>query len=593
MTTRVARCPECRAESDPGSDFCVACGAYLAWSDPASGDDRDSSPEPDSPGPSRDATRSTGSALLLLRVAGLDVGDPEAAKALRVAAGSTLALTATVRNESGIVDTFTVAVEGLPESWVDVLPDASNLLPTGSHGSFEREVAITISPPRSSAASAGPWPFAVTVRSFSRATEDARVEAVLTVEPFAALEVEARPTVGAGRRGAFFACDVRNAGNRQADVEVRALAPDQGCTFELPAALRIAAGQVAPVPVRVRPVKPLWVGRPADHPVQVEALEAELPAPVKAPPVVYRQRPWIPWWLPPLAMLLAVAAIALYFALPRKATMPALIGDRGAFAAQRELARAGLRTHPQVKLKILRRVAAGTVVGQVPRAGSRVPASTPVTIEVAAGPATTIVPDLTGLRPATADAVLARVHLTLGAVSPSLDPKARIKSQLPAPGAVRKQGTPVEVVLAARTVKVPDIRGRTPPAAEKRLRRAGLLLGSVQPKLSNHARVASQLPAPGVRRPRGTPVDVVVARRRVLVPDLSGMTVQGADRALTICMLKLGPLPPDIAPGQRVRGQVPARDAHRPPGTLVTVILGPKPKRRPAGLPKRQECRPK
>jgi hypothetical protein len=179
-------------------------------------------------------------------------------------------------------------------------------------------------------------------------------------------------------------------------------------------------------------------------------------------------------------------------------------------------------------------------------------------------------------------------------VSPALDPKARIQSQLPSPGAVRKQGTPVDVVLAPREVKVPDLSGRTPPAAEKILSRLGLRLGSVNPKVSNHARIASQIPAPGVRRPRGTSVDVVVARQPMNVPDLSGMSVQSADRALTICELKLGPLPLDMGAGQRVGTQVPAPGTRRPPGTLVTVILAPKSdRRRPkAGpLPTKKQCR--
>jgi beta-lactam-binding protein with PASTA domain len=599
VTPRPATCPTCGAPTRPDSDFCLNCGTYLAW------DDEPARPAQEAPSPAAasgavtevlpsaavaEARPPRAAARLLVSVAGADADDAGALDTLRVAPGSKLALTATVRNQSAIVDRFVVTVDGLPETWVEVRPATSYLLPVGSHGDFERDVAITIHPPRSSEATAGPWPFTVTARSFTPATQDARVPGVLTVEPFTALQVDARPQVATGRRWADFACDIHNVGNTDANVDVLAHDAEQACWFDLPSELQLKPGHAAPASVRVHPVKTLWVGRALDHRVAIEARSAQLATPAKASPLVYRQQPWVPWWVPPFLVLLAGAALALYLALPRKVTMPAVIGVGNAFAAQQELARAGLRTHPQIKLKVLPRVAGGTIVGQVPRAGSRVPPSTPVTLQVAVAPATTIVPDLTGLKPAAAETALTRVRLKLGAVLPALDPKAKIKSQLPPAGTLRKQGALVDVVLAPRTAKVPDLRGRTPPAAEKLLDRLGLALGSVQPKLRTHAKIASQVPAPGVQRVRGTRIDVVVARR-VIVPPLADMTVQQADKALATCMLKLGPLPPNVTPSQTVHAQVPEAGTHRPPGTLITLILGPKPANPKPHFPNAKVCR--
>jgi beta-lactam-binding protein with PASTA domain len=589
MTTEVASryCPRCEQVRD--SDFCPACHSYLAWDLPA-----------DAKPPTIEEAQTTviappAAVRLQVEVADLDVEDPEALGALRLAAGSALTLTARVRNETGIVDEFLLDVDGLPPEWIEVHPPTLHLAPAGSREQVAGDVTIVIAPPRSATTRPGRWPFAVRVSAGSPATVRARVSTALTVEPFAALQIEAQPQIAAGRRRASFACELANLGNT--DVIFTLLASDaaQGCWFDLPPQSRIAPGARIRQAVDVRPIKTLWVGRPIDHRVQIQASTPAATG-ANAPPLVYRQRPWVPWWVPPLVLLLLAVGAALYLALPREVTMPALIGAPTAFAAQQELSQAGLRSTSQIATEIVSKVAPGTVVGQAPAAGKRIPPSTPVSLQVAAAQATTtIVPSLIGLTPAQAEADLARIHLKLGAVSPQLEPQAHVASQLPPPGSVRAEETSVAIVLAPRTVRVPNLRGRRLPVAERALRRVGLSLGGVTPRPLPGARVLAQIPTAGARTRLSSRVEVVVVQRSVVVPRLRGMTVQAADTALGICGLRLGPLPPTIRAGQLVAAQVPGSGSLREAGTAVTVILQAKPKQSARGvkvpaLPTPKQC---
>jgi beta-lactam-binding protein with PASTA domain len=557
-----------------GGDFCQ-CGEYLAWPDEPTGRTPATAPvaTADPPTEAAPSEELPGRAALWLLVDGVDVSDPDASALLQVTAGGTLELAARVRNDSSVVDTFAVTVTGLPPEWSDVTPPHVDLLPAGPQGDTERDVAIAIHPPRTSAATAGPWTFSVAVRSSSRDTEDARVPVTVTVAPFYALDAAVRPQIASGRRRTAFVCDVSNAGNAVTVAQAEAKDAEQACVFSEPPARSIAPGTVASLELRVRPTKPLWVGRPHDHRVHVTVQAAELAAPVSAGQAVFRQRPWVAWWVPALATMLVTAAVALYLLLPRTVTMPALIGDQSSLAAVEELAKAGFQTHPTIKVLPRQAVSAGTVLRQAPSAGSHVKPTAAVTIFVAGARPTTIVPRLVGLRTGKGEAILVRVRLKLGSVAPGMDPKATIKSQVPAAGSNRPQGTPVDVVLAPRMVRIPDLHGHTPPGAEKILHAYGLVLGNVQPKVHSKARIASQLPEAGQRRPRGTVVDVVLARRQVNVPKLRGLSVQHADKVLTACSLKLGPLPPGLAPNEHITGQVPAAHTRRPPGTVVTLIL--------------------
>jgi len=145
---------------------------------------------------------------------------------------------------------------------------------------------------------------------------------------------------------------------------------------------------------------------------------------------------------------------------------------------------------------------------------------------------------------------------------------------------------------------VPNLRGHTIAGAEALLNRAGLTLGRVTPSPGPGAKVRSQIPTAGVQSPLTSKVEVVVSQRTVLVPSLRGMTVQAAAAALGICGLRLGALPPTLQAGELVAAEVPAAGSLQQAESVVTVILQAKPKasasKAPApALPTRRQCAPR
>src|ERR687893_422166 len=121
-------CPSCGHENPPDVDFCTNCGQYIRWEPtrlatavPAAPEASVAPPEapPAAPPPAPDVPPD--SILLALRVPGLEL-PPEAELQTDVAPGGTAIVMALIRNQSGIVDNYDIAVEGMPESWWSVSP---------------------------------------------------------------------------------------------------------------------------------------------------------------------------------------------------------------------------------------------------------------------------------------------------------------------------------------------------------------------------------------------------------------------------------------------------------------------------------------
>jgi hypothetical protein len=87
-------------------------------------------------------------------------------------------------------------------------------------------------------------------------------------------------------------------------------------------------------------------------------------------------------------------------------------------------------------------------VSQTPAAGETAEEGEEVAILVAVGNGKVAVPDLTGKTPADAEKLLRDATLSLGQATPQpVDPKATIKSQIPAAKEIVKEGAPVDIFL--------------------------------------------------------------------------------------------------------------------------------------------------
>ena len=350
----------------------------------------------------------------------------------------------------------------MPREWWTATPATVHLVPFGSAAQSEQTVEIKLHPPRTPEARAGTLSFHVGAVCLARSGSSGRsAAATLMIEPYAEHRASLKPERSAGRRRGRFTVVVRNRGNDAASFVMAASDTDEECHVHFdPPRLDLEPGASAASRLTVRPPKQILIGRPLDRQLAVEpTTAADVPAlPLRA---VFRQRPWLPWWLLILLPILIAIAVFLWAFAPRF-TVPPLKGARAGFDTQRVLQDAGLRLDPRERVRVTTKVAPGTVLDQVPAAGKRVRRGTAVTLLLAVGPKRHRVPDVTGMTLAQADRKLG-ARFKLGAWQPqSAEPTAPITSQWPAAGQVRHDGTPVNVSL---TASAPAVPGHVPTPA--------------------------------------------------------------------------------------------------------------------------------
>ncbi len=141
------------------------------------------------------------------------------------------------------------------------------------------------------------------------------------------------------------------------------------------------------------------------------------------------------------------------------------------------------------------------------------------------------------------------------------------------------------------SAEVPSLEGLTREEAQQRLAESGLSLGDVGEAPSDSApagTVVEQDPQAGTSVKRETPVSITLSSgpERVTVPNLAGLSLTEAERALSEAGLKLGrrdETPSDTVPLGMVIEQNPAKGEEVERGTAVDVVVsaGP-PLRAPA-----------
>jgi serine/threonine-protein kinase len=148
----------------------------------------------------------------------------------------------------------------------------------------------------------------------------------------------------------------------------------------------------------------------------------------------------------------------------------------------------------------------------------------------------TTVPSVVGMSSGDAANTLADQGLTMRGAEASgryddKVPAGRVARQTPDPRTLVKRGRPVTVVLSLgpRRVQVPDLTGKTLPAAQASISGTGLglgrILGVVAPNPQTAAdSVVEQDPEPGAAVPPATGVNVLLAMaspgERYIMPDL-------------------------------------------------------------------------
>ncbi|WP_027344155.1 COG1470 family protein [Hamadaea tsunoensis] len=234
--------------------------------------------------------------------------------ALSAACGESVATTLTVRNTGTVVDQFRISVLGDPGEWCQVDPPMISLLP-----GHEGTVSLRFSPPRDPATPFGQLPFGVRVEPQEDVAGLTVEEGVLTVTPYAELQVDLVPNTSKGWRRAKHQLTVANRGNAQVAVHCVATDPNGALDVTIdPVGQSIGPGVAAQASVRVRPRHTLWRGAAQTLPftvgVQVGVAPGQTaPAPVNVNANLLQNAifpPWLPRTLATIAALVIGAAVA-------------------------------------------------------------------------------------------------------------------------------------------------------------------------------------------------------------------------------------------------------------------------------------------
>lgn len=436
-------CPKC-ATVAINRDFC-SCGEYLGWElNTAAATTRATEPpayRAPAPAVPRAAT------LLTLRDPAREADDAGATVSVSVMPGAAVTVLATVRNQGEIVDTYDVRVEGLPAGWTTIAPATVFLNPWGSSGEYQQELEIHLHPPRTSASVARAWPLTVVARSRSLNEDVASVPATLTVEPFQHTVMRVGPERRHGRRHGRFEVAVENHGNAPADVIIAARDSEARCPVSVaPARATVPIGATAGALVLVGVPRPLFFKHPIDHRVEVtHRVDGVESAPQR---VVLRQKPWLPWWLPVVAALLA-AFVAAVLLLRRDPEVPKLKGDTVAEALV-VLEKRDLKLGRTTTMTAPEGVLPGTILDQQPAAGDDIVKGEAVHVTVAAAAEHAAVPQVHGLTLAAATAKLKAARFAHDPQPAAAGDDWVVIRQHPTPGSTHQVGKPVTLAVEKR-----------------------------------------------------------------------------------------------------------------------------------------------
>ncbi|MBT2368689.1 hydrolytic protein [Streptomyces sp. ISL-10] len=245
---------------------------------------------------------------------------------MTVAPGGTATTSLTVRNDSDIVEAYSLEVVGDCASWTTVEPARVSLYPGTSE-----TVTFRLEPPRSPEIRAGEMPLAVRVLPTEHPDAVRVPETTVHVEEFHELRTELQPRRRRGWLRGRYRLAVRNEGNTPVQVGFTPGQAGEELAFAFnPAEPKLEPGESVDVGLRVRTGKPVWFGSPVVWPFTLTTTEtgdqdeARAGESADRPPLdaEFVQIPIFPKWL--LAVLAALLALLLaWFALVRPAVRSA------------------------------------------------------------------------------------------------------------------------------------------------------------------------------------------------------------------------------------------------------------------------------
>ncbi len=175
-----------------------------------------------------------------------------------------------------------------------------------------------------------------------------------------------------------------------------------------------------------------------------------------------------------------------------------------------------------------------------------------------------LVPDVMGKQMTLARQILEDAHLRVN-VAETYDasvPAGEVVSQSPEAGASVKSGRLISIYVSkgGEAMEMPDVKGLSRSAAESRIAKIGLKVGSIYDKYSKEdaGTVIATDPSPGAKINKGAVVDLTISKgektKKVSVPDMTGGTLEAAKKALSDKNLRVGSVTKQ--PSQQAAGTI-------------------------------------
>jgi serine/threonine protein kinase len=183
-----------------------------------------------------------------------------------------------------------------------------------------------------------------------------------------------------------------------------------------------------------------------------------------------------------------------------------------------------------------------TVVSSSPVAGTRIPETEKVALNVSAKQSSVSVPSVIGQSPARAGSILQQAGLSVGsqttATACSTQPSGSISAQSPAAGAVEQPNTPINLVVSNGTcVSVPGVVGQSQSAATSSITGAGLVANTTFdtscPGGAQPGNVDNQNPAGNAQVNSGTTVNISVCQSATTTTTTSTTTPSSTTTSTT------------------------------------------------------------
>lgn len=217
---------------------------------------------------------------------------------LEVEPGSSTTTSVTLLNQGSVVDHFKVTLDGIPADWTPSPPPVTQLMP-----GEQKQVSLTIQPPRAPQSRAGRYPVSVRVKSQDAPDQVAEMKIILTVAAYSQFTSQLQPQkVRAGKSASL---TVKNQGNSQETFNLSWKDRADELAFDPPQArLRVPEGGTASAEFRAAPRRRRWIGGGQSHPITAQVSSAAGVTQTHSGEVV--SRALFPVWVLPLLIFLCV-----------------------------------------------------------------------------------------------------------------------------------------------------------------------------------------------------------------------------------------------------------------------------------------------